>query len=137
MNTTQAQLGAVLAAGGPELTRLLDETEQRLAAVAGGYGDVLAGHAEGTLAAGGKRLRPILVFLCGAGDRERLVAAASAVELLHMATLVHDDVLDRARCGAGTPPCSRPRASRPPPPPATFSSPGPSPSWRDPAGRTR
>ena len=103
MNTTQAQLGAVLAAGGPELTRLLDETEQRLAEVAAGHGDVLAAHAEGTLAAGGKRLRPILVFLCGGGDRERLVAAAAAVELLHMATLVHDDVLDRAELRRGHP----------------------------------
>jgi geranylgeranyl pyrophosphate synthase len=103
VNTTQAQLGAVLAAGGPELTRLLDETEQRLAEVASGHGDVLAGHADGTLAAGGKRLRPILVFLCGAGERERLVAAAAAVELLHMATLVHDDVLDRAELRRGHP----------------------------------
>jgi geranylgeranyl pyrophosphate synthase len=103
VNTTQAQLGAVLAAGGPELTRLLDETEQRLAAVAGSHGEVLAGHAEGTLAAGGKRLRPILVFLCGAGDPEQLVAAAASVELLHMATLVHDDVLDRAELRRGHP----------------------------------
>jgi geranylgeranyl pyrophosphate synthase len=103
VNTTQAQLGAVLAAGGPELTRLLDETEQRLAAVAGSHGEVLAGHAEGTLAAGGKRLRPILVFLCGAGDPEELVAAAASVELLHMATLVHDDVLDRAELRRGHP----------------------------------
>jgi geranylgeranyl pyrophosphate synthase len=49
------------------------------------------------LAAGGKRLRPVLVFLAAADDSdERLVSAAVAVELLHMATLVHDDVLDRA-----------------------------------------
>jgi geranylgeranyl pyrophosphate synthase len=61
-------------------------------------------HAGGTLSAGGKRLRPVLVFLC-AGDRgdERLVAAATAVELLHMATLVHDDVLDRAPLRRGRP----------------------------------
>ena len=103
VNTAQAQLGAVLAAGGPELTRLLEETERRLAEVASGHGEVLAAHADGTLAAGGKRLRPILVFLCGAGDRRRLVAAATAVELLHMATLVHDDVLDRAELRRGRP----------------------------------
>ncbi|MGH2798019.1 MAG: polyprenyl synthetase family protein, partial [Thermoleophilaceae bacterium] len=64
----------------------------------------LAGHATGTLSAGGKRLRPILVFLCANGDAdERLVAAAAAVELLHMATLVHDDVLDRAPLRRGKP----------------------------------
>ncbi|MDQ5834324.1 MAG: polyprenyl synthetase family protein [Actinomycetota bacterium] len=96
MNTTQAQLGAVLAAGGPALTRLLESTEERLAYVAQGYGSELAQHATGTLFAGGKRLRPMLVFLCANEGDDRLVAAAAAVELLHMATLVHDDVLDRA-----------------------------------------
>jgi geranylgeranyl pyrophosphate synthase len=104
MNTAQAQLGAVLAAGGPELARLLERTERRLAEVAEGGGPELAGHAAGTLAAGGKRLRPILVFLCADGwDGERLVASATAVELLHMATLVHDDVLDRASLRRGKP----------------------------------
>jgi geranylgeranyl pyrophosphate synthase len=104
MNTTQAQLGAVLAAGGPELAALLDRTEARLAEVAGGHGEQLGVHASATLSAGGKRLRPILVFLSANGDAdERLVAAAAAVELLHMATLVHDDVLDRAPLRRGRP----------------------------------
>jgi geranylgeranyl pyrophosphate synthase len=104
MNTAQAQLGAVLAAGGPELSRLLHRTEERLAEVAEGHGAELAEHATGTLAAGGKRLRPVLVFLCAAGDGDdRLVAAAVAVELLHMATLVHDDVLDRSELRRGRP----------------------------------
>ena len=104
MNTTQAQLGAVLAAGGPELARLLDRTETRLAEVAEGHGQELARHSTATLSAGGKRLRPMLVFLCANGDTdERLVAAAAAVELLHMATLVHDDVLDRAELRRGRP----------------------------------
>jgi geranylgeranyl pyrophosphate synthase len=108
VNTTQAQLGAVLAAGGPELARLLDRTELRLAEIAAGHGARLAAHADGTLSAGGKRLRPILVFLCGDGDSgdgdsEGLVSAAAAVELVHMATLVHDDVLDRAELRRGRP----------------------------------
>ena len=100
----QAQLGAVLAAGGPELARLLERTEARLAEVAAAGGPGLASHATGTLFAGGKRIRPILVFLCADGDAdERLVAAASAVELLHMASLVHDDVLDGAALRRGRP----------------------------------
>jgi geranylgeranyl pyrophosphate synthase len=104
MNTAQEQLGAVLAAGGPELSRLLHRTEERLAEVAEGHGAELGGHAAGTLAAGGKRLRPVLVFLCAAGRGDgRLVAAAVAVELLHMATLVHDDVLDRSELRRGRP----------------------------------
>jgi geranylgeranyl pyrophosphate synthase len=104
VNTAQAQLAAVLAAGGPELARKLDRTELRLAEVAEGHGAELARHATATLSAGGKRLRPMLVFLCANGDGdERLVAAAAAVELLHMATLVHDDVLDRAPLRRGRP----------------------------------
>ncbi len=104
MNTAQAQLGAVLSAGGPALARLLDRTEARLAEIANTHGAALGTHATGTLAAGGKRLRPVLVFLCGsAHDDERLVAAGAAVELLHMATLVHDDVLDGAKLRRGRP----------------------------------
>jgi geranylgeranyl pyrophosphate synthase len=104
VNTAQAQLGAVLAAGGPALAELLDRTEARLAEVTRGHGAELAGHATRTLSAGGKRLRPMLVFLCANGDAdERVVAAGAAVELLHMATLVHDDVLDRASLRRGKP----------------------------------
>lgn len=108
MNTPQAQLAPVLAAGGPELTRLLERTEARLADVAASHGPELGRHAEGTLAAGGKRLRPVLVYLCAGAEArtshdERLLAAATAVELLHMATLVHDDVLDRAPLRRGRP----------------------------------
>jgi geranylgeranyl pyrophosphate synthase len=103
MNTAQAQLGAVLTAGGPGLARLLERTEERLAQVAGSHGAALGRHASGTLSAGGKRLRPVLVFLCAAGEDDRLVAAGAAVELLHMATLVHDDVLDAAELRRGRP----------------------------------
>jgi geranylgeranyl pyrophosphate synthase len=103
MNTVQAQLGAVLAAGGAELAEQLERTEERLASVAKGHGGELARHAGGTLTAGGKRLRPVLVYLCAAHPDERLVAAGTAVELLHMATLVHDDVLDGAELRRGRP----------------------------------
>ena len=104
MNTAAAQLGAVLAAGGPELTHSLERTEARLSDVAESHGVELARHAGATLTAGGKRLRPMLVFLCANRDGdERLVSAAAAVELLHMATLVHDDVLDRAPLRRGRP----------------------------------
>ena len=86
------------------MERLLAATEERLRGIASAHGDALAEHAVATLDAGGKRLRPILVFVCGgAAENEGLVRAAAAVELLHMATLVHDDVLDRAPQRRGRP----------------------------------
>jgi octaprenyl-diphosphate synthase len=48
----------------------------------------------------GKRLRPALVFFCGWQEDGRvgtdLVRAAGVVEMVHLATLVHDDIMDRA-----------------------------------------
>lgn len=46
---------------------------------------------------GGKRLRPALVLLCGSlgnPDRHRLADTAAAVEFIHAASLVHDDIID-------------------------------------------
>ncbi len=103
-NASAAQLGEVLERGGPRLAELLGTTERRLGGVAEGYGALLAEHVGDTLQAGGKRLRPILVFVM-AGDAvsDELADAGAAVELLHMATLVHDDVLDRAELRRGRP----------------------------------
>ena len=71
----------------------------------------------------------MLVLLCaGAGGGEAAVRAATAIELVHMATLVHDDVLDDAPLRRGLPTVAatsgRDRARSPP---ATCSSPAPSP----------
>ena len=51
--------------------------------------------------AGGKRLRPLLVFLCAPPDGPPPLAAGVAVELVHMATLVHDDLIDGAEFRRG------------------------------------
>jgi geranylgeranyl pyrophosphate synthase len=59
-----------------------------------------------TLHAGGKRLRPTLVYLSApvaARATPAVAIAAAAVELVHMATLVHDDVLDEAPLRRGHP----------------------------------
>ena len=69
-----------------------------------GHGEPLAADAGATLAAGGKRLRPLLVLLCaGRGGGAEAVRAATAIELVHMATLVHDDILDAAPLRRGRP----------------------------------
>ena len=94
----------VLRAAGDHVPGLLVRVEERLAELAADHGATLAEHAGATIAAGGKRLRPLLVFLAaGDGDGEGLVRAATAVELVHSATLVHDDVLDAAALRRGMP----------------------------------
>ncbi|HSO98951.1 MAG TPA: polyprenyl synthetase family protein [Solirubrobacteraceae bacterium] len=96
---SSAAVDAVVSAGGAELPGLLAAVEERMRDLARGHGQALARHAGDTLAAGGKRLRPLLVCLAAgeaALDSPLLVPAAVAVELIHAATLVHDDVLDRA-----------------------------------------
>ena len=100
--TTHVQ--PVLEIAGEHVGRLLLRTETLLEEIASGHGLALGQHASSTLAAGGKRLRPVLVFVCAGGaESMNLVRAGAAVELLHMATLVHDDVLDRAPMRRGRP----------------------------------
>jgi geranylgeranyl pyrophosphate synthase len=104
-----AAADAVLRAGGPALAAAMERVERRLTELASGHGAVLAQHATATIAAGGKRLRPLLVFVAAGTDElgfdvpERLVRAAVAVELIHSASLVHDDVLDGAPLRRGAP----------------------------------
>ncbi len=52
-------------------------------------------------ASGGKRVRPALLILinhaiCGRGDSENVIRLATVMEMLHTATLVHDDIIDNA-----------------------------------------
>jgi geranylgeranyl pyrophosphate synthase len=86
------------------LPRRMGAVETRLADIAAGHGAALGADAGATLAAGGKRLRPMLVLLCAGPDAgEGATKAAVAIELVHMATLVHDDVLDAAPLRRGRP----------------------------------
>lgn len=95
-------------AAGPYVLPLLARVEERLAEIAVSHGEPLATHAGTTIAAGGKRLRPLLVLLAAGEPRDpaveaALVRAGVAVELVHSATLVHDDVLDDAPLRRGVP----------------------------------
>lgn len=94
---------AVIDTAGQWLPRRMTEVETGLADAAGMPGG-LADDAVHTLEAGGKRMRPMLVLLC-AGPRAGAAAVRCgvAVEMVHMASLVHDDVLDRAPLRRGRP----------------------------------
>jgi geranylgeranyl pyrophosphate synthase len=78
----------------------LEELEERLQHTVASHSGLVASIGEQALAAGGKRLRPLLVFLSAPPGRAP-VAAGVAVELVHMATLVHDDLIDGAKVRRG------------------------------------
>jgi heptaprenyl diphosphate synthase len=71
------------------------------------HDDALIAEASGhLLAAGGKRLRPLLTLLVselGSGINDSVVEAATGVELTHLASLYHDDVMDEALVRRGVP----------------------------------
>jgi geranylgeranyl pyrophosphate synthase len=87
---------AVLQAARP----YLDELEERLREATARYPGVVARVSRDALDAGGKRLRPLLVHLTS-DDRERAMRGGVAVELVHTATLVHDDLIDGAELRRG------------------------------------
>ena len=94
--------------GGDHVPQLLRRIEERLRDDAAAHAGPLAEHGGATIAAGGKRLRPLLVLLAAgvpetAAQEEALVCSGTAVELVHSATLVHDDVLDAAPLRRGRP----------------------------------
>jgi geranylgeranyl pyrophosphate synthase len=86
----------------PGLDEYLAGVERRLDETVGSHPGVVSAVGAKALAAGGKRLRPVLAFLCSPRG-ERATAAGVAVELVHMATLVHDDVIDGAEVRRGQP----------------------------------
>jgi geranylgeranyl pyrophosphate synthase len=105
-------LDAIMRRGGDGLRERMVRAELHLERVTAQAGAPLAEHANAMVVAGGKRLRPLLVVLAAesAGGppesvegEERLVRAAVAVELVHSATLVHDDLIDGAQLRRGHP----------------------------------
>ncbi|HEX4564385.1 MAG TPA: polyprenyl synthetase family protein [Solirubrobacteraceae bacterium] len=105
-------VAGILRRGGDALRERMAAVESHLDDLTAGAGSPLARHANATVRAGGKRLRPLLVVLAtesagGAPETEEgemgLVRAAVAVELVHSATLVHDDLIDGAALRRGRP----------------------------------
>jgi geranylgeranyl pyrophosphate synthase len=85
----------------PGLDAYLADLEDRLEGAVGAYRGVVADVGAQALAAGGKRLRPLLVYLSTPPAAEPPVVVGVAVELVHMATLMHDDLIDGARVRRG------------------------------------
>ncbi|MEN9714147.1 MAG: hypothetical protein RLZZ164_811 [Actinomycetota bacterium] len=84
----------------------LEKIESKLIALTEHVNPVLQDAARHLLEAGGKRVRPVLVLLAarlGEGVSDSVLDAAAAVELTHLATLYHDDVMDDAPTRRGVP----------------------------------
>ena len=88
-----------------ELRQQLDEVEKLLVNRLETGEDFLSEVALHLVSAGGKRFRPVMTLLAGAlgpqPDHERLVKAAVVCEMIHLATLYHDDVMDEATMRRG------------------------------------
>ena len=88
----------------------LKKVEQSLGKIADADFSLLAELLAYTLKTGGKRVRPALTLLSGqfyVYDLALLVPMAAAIELLHTATLVHDDIVDDSPVRRGKPTVSR------------------------------
>ncbi len=99
MTSVPPTVSAVFDAGGDTLAARALAVDELITALVAEIPGPTGARAAGVVAAGGKRLRPLLTLLLagepGALESSLRVSAAS-VELVHVATLVHDDVLDRA-----------------------------------------
>jgi geranylgeranyl pyrophosphate synthase len=80
--------------------------EEKIRSLADGNNPTLGAALNHLLASGGKRIRVVVTLLVGEmflADPERLVTLAAAIEALHTATLVHDDLIDGALIRRGIP----------------------------------
>jgi octaprenyl-diphosphate synthase len=77
----------------------LNEVDKRIAKQAAAFDPAIEGYVSYALGGRGKRLRPMMALLAGRATGEinsRHIDLAVIVELIHLATLVHDDILDEA-----------------------------------------
>src|SRR2546430_4365532 len=89
-----------------EIGARLDRVEEELEKAVAADSDLLSATARYLLQAGGKRFRPMLVLLAGYfGDPAdpRLIPGSVAIEISHLATLYHDDVIDESADRRGVP----------------------------------
>ncbi|MCE2526914.1 MAG: polyprenyl synthetase family protein [Actinomycetia bacterium] len=90
----------------PRIWARLEEVESRLMEVSTSHDSFMTEISQHLLKAGGKRLRPLLALLAaglGPAEDRRAVEAAAAVELIHVGSLYHDDVIDESDTRRGGP----------------------------------
>jgi len=88
----------------------LEKVEQSIEAASEASFPMLTELLKYALQSGGKRIRPALTLLSGkfyVYDLSLLVSMATSTELLHTATLVHDDIIDHSPVRRGKPTVSR------------------------------
>lgn len=90
----------------PDIKKELEAFEEYLKSKLSSRNDFLKIASESVVLSGGKRLRPaftIIAALHGEYKREFVFPAAASVEILHAATLIHDDIIDNAKTRRGQP----------------------------------
>jgi heptaprenyl diphosphate synthase len=105
-NRTPDLVGDVDPALIERVTALLELIEKRLAEAAVADTAFVTDAAQHIISAGGKRFRPLLVVLAallGHAEDDEIVRAALVMELTHVASLYHDDVMDEAEIRRGAP----------------------------------
>lgn len=84
----------------------LNKVDQKMMSMSEGYHPDLTAAFEHLMNSGGKRIRPILTLLMGAmlgAEEDKLISLSASIEMLHTATLVHDDLIDGALLRRGNP----------------------------------
>jgi geranylgeranyl pyrophosphate synthase len=82
------------------------QVEDRMRHVTNGHHPDLKAALDHIISSGGKRIRPAVTLLTGdmlGAERDKIVSLAGAIELLHTATLIHDDLIDGALLRRGIP----------------------------------
>lgn len=84
----------------------LVKVDQKMVSYSSGYHPDLMAALDHLMVAGGKRIRPIVTLLMGimlGAEEDKLISLGASIELLHTATLVHDDLIDGALLRRGNP----------------------------------
>ena len=88
----------------PRIWENLEELENRLIQISSSSDSFLTEISQYLISAGGKRFRPLIALLAGElgeGDRKKVIDAGVSVELIHLGSLYHDDVIDDASTRRG------------------------------------